>query len=207
MKTNQNPILLFREWYLEAVDAGLENPDIMTLATTGNDFRPSARVVLLKEFDERGFVFYSNYRSHKGEQIASSPWGALVIHWPQLGHQIRIEGRISKTSVEESNRYFASRPRGSQLGTWVSIQSQVVPSKESLETRMKKMEEKFHGREIPRPAYWGGYRLKPDRMEFWVEKDDRMHDRIVYEKIIGLEKAGLHDDTSEVVWLGRWLAP
>ncbi len=207
MNTDQNPILLFRHWYLEAVDSGIDDPDIMTLATTGNDFRPSARVVLLKEFDEKGFVFYSNYRSHKGEQIASSPWAALVIHWQKLGHQIRIEGRISKTSVKESDRYFASRPRGSQLGAWASMQSQVVPTKESLDEKMKKMDEKFMGREVPRPAYWGGYRLRPDRMEFWVEKDDRMHERIVYEKIIGLEKTGKLDNTSEEVWVGRWLAP
>ena len=207
MNTDQNPILLFRQWYLEAVDAGIENPDIMTLATTGNDFRPSARIVLLKEFDENGFVFYSNYRSHKGEQIAASPFAALVIHWQELGHQVRIEGRVGKTSVAESDRYFASRPRGSQLGAWASPQSQVVPSMESLDAKMKKMEEKFRDREVPRPAYWGGYRLKPDRMEFWVEKEDRMHHRIAYEKIIGLEKTGLQDDTSEDAWVGRWLAP
>ena len=207
MNTDQNPILLFRQWYLEAVDSGMADPDVMTLATTGNDFRPSARVVLLKEFDERGFVFYSNYRSHKGEQIASSPWAALVIHWRELGHQVRIEGRIGKTTVVESDRYFASRPRGSQLGAWASMQSQVVPSPESLAAKMKKMEEKFRGREVPRPAYWGGYRLRPDRMEFWIEKDDRMHDRIVYEKIIGLEKTGLINDTDDDAWIGRWLAP
>jgi pyridoxamine 5'-phosphate oxidase len=207
MNPDQNPILLFRQWYLEAVDSGIHDPTIMTLATTGNDFRPSARIVLLKDFDERGFVFYSNYRSHKGEQIASSPWAALVIHWEKLGYQVRIEGRISKTSVEESDKYFASRPRGSQLGAWASMQSQVISSRESLESRMQKMEEKFKGRDVPRPAYWGGYRLRPDRMEFWIHQENRMHDRIVFEKIIGLEKSGYTDDRDEDVWVGRWLAP
>jgi pyridoxamine 5'-phosphate oxidase len=207
MNTDQNPILLFREWYLEAVDTGMKDPTVMTLATTGNDFRPSARIVLLKHFDERGFVFYSNYRSHKGEQIASSPWAALVIHWQELGHQVRIEGRIEKTSVKESDRYFASRPRGHQLSTWVSKQSQVIPTREDLEKEMKKLQEKFKGRKIPRPAYWGGYRLRPDHMEFWVEKKDRMHERLVFDKIIGLEKSGHHDDTDEGKWVGRWLAP
>ncbi|MCK4750865.1 MAG: pyridoxamine 5'-phosphate oxidase [Bacteroidales bacterium] len=179
---NPDPILLFRQWYLEAVDSGIPDPAIMTLATADADGKPSARILLLKDFDDRGYVFYTNYRSHKAEQLDRNPWAALVIHWHSLGHQVRIEGRVEKITTEESDRYFATRPRGSQLGTWASHQSQTISSRESLSEAIHRRKQEFKNRDVPRPPYWGGYRLIPVRIEFWVDREDRMHDRIVYER-------------------------
>ena len=179
---NPDPFHLFRQWYLEAVDSDISDPTIMSLATSDTDGKPSARIVLLKEFDERGFVFYSNYMSRKSNQLEKNPWAALVIHWHRLGHQVRIEGRIEKVSDEESDKYFSSRPRGHQLGAWASDQSQVVKSRESMDEALRAREAEFAGQDVPRPPHWGGYRLEPDRIEFWVSRDDRMHDRILYER-------------------------
>jgi pyridoxamine 5'-phosphate oxidase len=205
--TDQNPILIFRQWYLEAVDSGIPDPTVMTLATTGSDYRPSARVVLMKSFDERGFVFYSNYCSNKAEDLDSNPFAALVFYWPKLGHQVRIEGRVEKTSSKESDTYFASRPRGSQLGAWASKQSWIIPSGEILEKALWKKEQEFKGKEVPRPPYWGGYRLIPDRMEFWVDRENRLHDRCVYERILGTDKPGSASDKSPDEWIMRRLSP
>lgn len=190
----QNPFIQFRQWYLEAVNSGIPDPTIMTLATVGADGKPSARIILLKDFDDSGFVFYTNYQSKKAEQLYHNPWAALVFHWRSLGHQVRIEGRAEKIAPEESDRYFTSRPRGSQLGAWASEQSRTIPSRESLEEAMRQREMEFREREVPRPPHWGGFRLIPERIEFWDERDDRMHLRVEYEK---------KDDD----WVSRRLAP
>jgi pyridoxamine 5'-phosphate oxidase len=153
----------------------------MTLATAGPDGRPSARIVLLKEFDERGLVFYTNYRSRKADELESNPFAALVIHWNRLGLQVRIEGRVEKISPGESDLYFTSRPRGSRIGAWASAQSREITSRDDLNEAVKQFEERFPGNDIPRPPHWGGYRVLPGRIEFWAERNDRLHDRIVYE--------------------------
>jgi pyridoxamine 5'-phosphate oxidase len=189
-----DPFHLFRQWYHEAVDSEISDPTIMSLATAGSDGKPSVRIVLLKEFDERGFVFYTNYRSRKAGQLEENPHAALAIHWP--GHQVRIEGRVHRVSEEESDRYFATRLRGSQLGAWASEQSSTMASRESLEGAMLKAEKRFGNGDIPRPPHWGGYRLEPCRIEFWTEREDRLHDRILYERITdGDEHAGLESGT------------
>ena len=179
-KPEPNPFQLFRQWYLEAVDSDISDPTIMSLATVGKEGRPSGRIVLLKDFDERGFVFYTNYMSRKARQLKDNPWASLVFHWHRLGRQVRIEGRTEKVSREESDSYFSTRPRGSQLGAWASDQSQVVDSRESLDRALHMRETEFTGKEIPRPPHWGGYRLVPDRLEFWISRENRMHDRILY---------------------------
>ncbi|MFC2099166.1 pyridoxamine 5'-phosphate oxidase [Bacteroidota bacterium] len=193
-KTEPNPFHLFRQWYLEAVDSDISDPTIMSLATVGKEGRPSGRIVLLKDFDERGFVFYTNYMSRKARQLEDNPWASLVFHWHRLGRQVRIEGRIEQVSREESDKYFSTRPRGSQLGAWASDQSQVVDSRESLDRALHMRETEFTGKEIPRPPHWGGYRLVPDRLEFWISRENRMHDRILY----------IHENKG---WISRRLAP
>jgi pyridoxamine 5'-phosphate oxidase len=202
VKTNemigQNPFLLFRQWYREAVDAGIPEPGTMTLATADTEGRPSARTVLLKDFDEKGFVFFTNYRSRKGLQLERNPRAALVIYWQHSGRQVRIEGRVEKVTAGESDRYFATRPRGSQLGAWASEQSSTIPSRESLERSLRERELEFRDREVPRPPHWGGYRLIPERMEFWVEREDRLHDRVVYERFSKGDPEG---------WICRRMAP
>ena len=178
----RDPLRLFGLWYLEAEKLGIVEPGTMTLATSDPDGRPSARIVLLKASDEKGFVFYTNYLSRKGLQLERNPQAALVLHWPQLQRQVRIEGRVEKIAPEESDRYFATRPRGSQLGAWASGQSRTIPSRAALEESMREMERKFGDMEVPRPPHWGGFRLIPSSIEFWVGREDRLHDRVVYER-------------------------
>jgi pyridoxamine 5'-phosphate oxidase len=180
-----NPFDIFRNWYREAVDAGIPDPSIMILATADAGGNPSARIVLLKSFDEKGFVFYTNYHSRKGMDLKRNPRAALVLHWRDTGRQVRIEGLAEKVSSLASDRYFKSRPRGSQLGAWASEQSHMIPSKESLDESMKKWEGAFRNRSVPRPPHWGGYRVVPDRMEFWSDRENRMHERILFEKTAG----------------------
>ncbi len=177
-----NPFSLFLDWYREAVDAGVPDPSIMTLATVDGDGNPSARIVLLKSFDEDGFVFYTNYDSRKGMDLAKNPRAALVLHWLKTGRQVRIEGHTKKVSAKESDQYFESRPRGSQLGAWASAQSRVIPSETSLDESLKKWESAFRNQPVPRPPYWGGYRVLPFRMEFWSDRENRMHERWLFEK-------------------------
>ena len=151
----------------------------MALATTGTDGQPSARIVLLKSFDDRGFVFYTNYQSRKGQELSENPRASLLFYWPQLWRQVRIEGVVEKISPAESEAYFQSRPLGSKLGAWASNQSEVVDQRETLEARFAELQKRF-GEDIPRPEHWGGYRLKPNSIEFWQGRDNRLHDRLRY---------------------------
>jgi pyridoxamine 5'-phosphate oxidase len=175
-----DPILLFRSWYDQAERAQLEMPNAMVLATATPGGLPSARVVLLKEFDRDGFVFFTNYLSRKGDELSHNPNAALVIFWTPLERQIRMEGLVEKISEEESERYFHSRPRASQISAAISEQSREISSRQELEQRAHTLEEQLAGATVPRPAYWGGYRLRPERVEFWQGRTGRLHDRLLY---------------------------
>jgi pyridoxamine 5'-phosphate oxidase len=205
--SDQDPIQLFRQWYREAVSSGISDPSVMSLATAGTDRRPSVRIVLLKEFDERGFVFFTNYTSRKAGELDKNPVAALLIHWPSLDRQVRIEGRVEKTSATESDRYYASRPRGSQIGAWVSDQSSIIPSREELDASMRQKEIEFRERDVPRPPHWGGYRLLPSRIEFWTGREDRMHDRIVFERELPQDATGTSPCEADSGWRSHRLAP
>jgi pyridoxamine 5'-phosphate oxidase len=152
----------------------------VALATADASGRPSVRMVLLRGIDERGFVFFTNYGSRKGQELDGNPQASLCFYWPTLDEQIRVEGTIERLSEEESDAYFASRPRGSQLGAWASAQSRVLPSRESLEQEYRATEARFGDQPVPRPPFWGGYRLKPSQVEFWYGRPDRLHDRLLY---------------------------
>jgi len=184
---DRNPIKQFAKWSDEVRAQGVSEQDTisMTLATTGTDGQPSARIVLLKSFDDRGFVFYTNYQSRKGQELSENPRASLLFYWPQLWRQVRIEGVVEKISPAESEAYFQSRPLGSKLGAWASNQSQVVDQRETLEARFAELQKRF-GEDIPRPEHWGGYRLKPNSIEFWQGRDNRLHDRLRY----GLQEDG-----------------
>lgn len=176
-----NPISLFRRWFDEAIASGSKLPDAMTLATASKDGKPSARMVLLKGVDDQGFVFYTNYRSPKAKELEENPQAALVFYWTQLDRQVRVEGRVERVSAEESDDYFQTRPRESQLGAAASPQSEVIESRDVLETSWRELDELYRNCPVERPLHWGGYRLKPDRIEFWQNRTGRLHDRILYE--------------------------
>ncbi|WP_423147219.1 pyridoxamine 5'-phosphate oxidase [Rubrolithibacter danxiaensis] len=179
-EADPNPIRQFSKWFNHAMDSGIYEPNAMVLATATPDGKPSARVLLLKGFDEKGFIFYTNYLSRKGREIAKNPVASTVFFWKELERQVRIEGTIEKLSKEESVRYFHSRPIGSQIGAIASPQSQEIKSKEILEKRLQELESEYKDKEIPKPAHWGGYILKPQVIEFWQGGTNRLHDRIVY---------------------------
>ena len=175
-----DPIKQFGNWLIAAIEAGIRDVTAMSLATAGRDARPSARIVLLKGFDQDGFVFFTNYESEKGKQLEANPYAALALYWIELDRQIRISGKVKRTSRKESQTYFHSRPVGSQLSAWASRQSEVIDARRVLDARMAEMTGRFAGKPVPLPPHWGGYRLKPDRVEFWQGRLNRLHDRFRY---------------------------
>ncbi len=192
---DENPITQFEKWMQQTIAAQIVvEPNAMTLVTATPDGKPSARVVLLKSFDKEGFVFYTNYESRKAKELLENPYACIVFDWHVMERQVRIEGVVKKVSAEESDKYFFSRPEGSQLGAWISPQSTFIDGRQELEVRQAKIEEQFNEKQITRPPHWGGFVLQPHTIEFWQGRQSRLHDRLIYLK-------------TEEEWILRRLAP
>lgn len=182
LESVDDPIGLFRRWHEDAAESGLLLPEAVALATASADGAPSVRMVLLKGVDERGFRFFTNYESRKAVELEENPRAAMCFYWSVLERQVRVEGAVSRVSSEESEAYFRTRPHGSRIGAWASSQSRPIESRERLETREREARERFRDREVPLPPYWGGYVLRPARIEFWQGRANRLHDRLRYER-------------------------
>ncbi len=184
-QTETDPFVWFQSWMAEAEASEPSDPNAMTVVTVGPDGKPSARTILLKGVDPRGFVFYTNTHSRKGNELAASPMIFLLFYWKSLGRQIRVEGRVEPVTAAEADAYYATRPRISRLGAWASDQSRPLADRAELERRLQTFEEKFPGEDIPRPPHWSGYRVLPDRFEFWQNMPFRLHDRTIFERAAG----------------------
>ena len=184
---DNDPVRQFAEWMRQALDLDTPDPNAMSLATVDKNNRPSCRTVLLKYFDEQGFVFFTNLTSSKATQISENENVALLFFWPDLGRQISIRGSAERVSVQESLRYFLTRPRGSQIGAWVSAQSSIISSRSLLEAKYAEIKQKFADKEVPIPSFWGGYRVVPSAIEFWQGRTNRLHDRFLYTRLDGDE--------------------
>jgi pyridoxamine 5'-phosphate oxidase len=203
-----DPVGFFRHWYDEAEEAGIFLPEAMTLATTTADGFPTARMVLLKGVDERGFTFFTNYESRKSVELDANPRAALVFHWAVLERQVRVEGTVSRISEEESSAYFRTRPRGSRIGAWASDQSRPLDRRETLEDRVREVEARFKDQDPPLPPFWGGYRVDPIRIEFWQGRASRLHDRLLYTREPSSGDGGSTDaDARGAIWSVERLQP
>jgi pyridoxamine 5'-phosphate oxidase len=182
-----DPLVEFRRWYRLAEESGVPQPDAMTLATATADGAPAARMVLLKGVDDQGFVFFTNYESRKARELAENPRAALILYWVALRRQVRITGRVEPITAEESEAYFRSRPFGSRLAAWASRQSSLIPDRWVLEDEYRRLEAKYADGDVPLPPFWGGYRVTPDTVEFWMGRENRLHDRLRYRRGAGSE--------------------